>query len=73
MTVSQSKQVENAGTEAVKILRLEKLKNGHPFLISSKDLPERRSYLEYPDGSIQIVEISENSRKFITVRVLSKK
>ena len=72
MTTPESKQIEQAGTEAVKKLRLENLKNGHPFMINSNDLPDRQCYYEYPDGSITLVSMSENGREFILIRVLSK-
>jgi hypothetical protein len=72
MTTLQGKQMENAGTEAVKRLRLENLQNGHPFMINSKDLPKRQSYLEYPDGVIKLVTLSTSGTEFITIRVLSK-
>lgn len=72
MTTLQSQKMENAGTEAVKKLRLENLQKGFPFMINSKDLPKRQSYLEYPDGSIKLVTLSENGMDFITIRVLSK-
>jgi len=73
MTTPESKQMEQAGTEAVKKLRLEKLKNGHPFMINSKDLPKRQSYLEYPDGVIKLVALSETSMEFVIIKVLTKK
>ena len=71
MTAIQYKQLENAGTEAVKKLRLDNLRNGHPFMINAKDLPNRQSYLEYPDGSMHLVELSASGMEFISIRVLS--
>jgi hypothetical protein len=72
MTTQESKQMEQAGTEAVKKLRLGKLQMGFPFMINSKELPKRQSYLEYPDGAIKLVTLAENGTEFITIRTLSK-
>jgi len=72
MTTPESKQMEQAGTEAVKKLRLENLKNGYPFMINSNDLPDTQCYYEYPDGSIKLFSLPENKREFILIRVLSK-
>jgi len=47
--------IEKVGNEAVQKLRLRKLRDGHPFMINSKDLRSNQCYLEYPDGSIQLV------------------
>jgi hypothetical protein len=62
--------IERIGTNAVKKLRDSKLAAGVPFMINSKDLPSKQSYLEYPDHSIQIVTVSVDAHSFITVRVL---
>ena len=59
------------GTEAVKKLRLQKLINGHPFMINSNDLISNQCYLEYPDGSIKLVTIKKNARDFNIIRELS--
>ena len=63
--------LEQTGTEAVKRLRKRKLASGKPFMINSKDLPVKQSYLEYPDHTISIVAVGPDSRSFITVRKLS--
>jgi len=73
MTANDVKNMEKAAAEAIRKLRLEKLNSGHPFLIFAEELPAGQSYLEYPDGTIHIVAIDENSRKFITVKKLSTK
>lgn len=65
-------EVEEAGTIAVKKLRIQKLHDGIPFMINSKELPEGQCYLEYPDGSIQLVTIVSGGRDFIPVRTLTK-
>jgi hydrogenase maturation factor HypF (carbamoyltransferase family) len=63
--------IEKTGTDAVKRLRKRKLESGKPFMINSKDLPVKQSYLEYPDKTINVVSIASDSRSFITVRKLS--
>lgn len=59
------------GTDAVKELRLEKLRNGHPFMINSRDLEPRQCYLEFPDGVIQLAYLEKNARDFTIIRKLS--
>lgn len=66
-------QVEEVGTIAVKKLRIQKLNDGIPFMINSGELPDGQCYLEYPDGSIQLVSIVPGGRDFIPVRTLTKK
>jgi hypothetical protein len=63
--------IQKTGTDAVKRLRKRKLESGKPFMINSKELPVKQSYLEYPDKTINIVSIGSDSRSFITVRKLS--
>ncbi len=63
--------IENKGTTAVKRLRSEKLAKGLPFMINSKELPSSQCYLEYPNGSIQLVALSKNARDFDVIRELS--
>lgn len=65
------KEKERAGTEAVRRLRLRRLKHGKPFMINSKDLPGRQCYLEYPNGQINLVTISDSNRDFHILRELS--
>jgi hypothetical protein len=71
--MTQMLEIEKAGTEAVKRLRLKKLKSGFPFMINSNDLPINECYLEYPDGSIVLVSIQDSARDFTLIRSLSKK
>ncbi len=59
------------GTAAVKRLRSQKLAKGLPFMINSKELPSTQCYLEYPNGSIQLVTLSKNVRDFDVIRELS--
>jgi hypothetical protein len=70
-TMSDLEVLENIGTAAVMQLRKNELAAGNPFMIYSKGLPPVHGYLEYPDGSIDIVTIAPNARSFVTVRKLS--
>lgn len=63
--------IENAGTVAVKKMRLEKLRKGIPFMINSRALPSQQCYLEYPDGSIKLVQLSTDKKEFTIIRQLS--
>ena len=68
MTALQN--IEQIGSEAVKKLRLQKLRNGHPFMINSKDLPSDQCYLEFPDGSIKLVQLKNSAKDFTILRTL---
>jgi hypothetical protein len=63
--------LEQTGTNAVKQLRERKLSAGKPFMINTKELPVKQSYLEYPDHTISIVTMADDLRSFITLRKLS--
>ena len=63
--------IEKVGNEAVQKLRLQKLRSGHPFMINAEDLEPNECYLEYPDGSIQLVFLKNAAREFTVVRTLS--
>jgi len=69
MTIFQA--IEKIGGQAVRELRVQKLKSGHPFMINSKDLPSNQCYLEFPDGSIQLVYLENAAREFTVIRTLS--
>jgi hydrogenase maturation factor HypF (carbamoyltransferase family) len=69
MTALQT--IEKIGNEAVQKLRLQKLRSGHPFMINSKDLEPNQCYLEYPDGSIQLVFLKNAAKAFTVIRTLS--
>jgi hypothetical protein len=60
-----------AGTNAVKKLRLNKLRDGNPFMINSRELPAGQCYLEYPSGSIVLATLSRSGKDFDIVRELS--
>lgn len=69
--MKQLQEIERTGNAAVRKLRLNKLKKGLPFMINSKDLPRYQCYLEYPDGSIELVSITKEAREFTFIRQLS--
>jgi hypothetical protein len=69
MTTLQS--IEQVGNEAVRKLRLQKLKNGFPFMINSRELESNQCYLEYPDGNIQLVYLKKAAMDFTPIRTLS--
>ena len=69
--MSTLQNIERKGTAAVKRLRRQKLAKGLPFMINSKELPSHQCYLEYPDGSIQLVALAENKQDFDLIRQLS--
>ena len=64
--------IEQKGTEAVRQLRWQKLQNGRPFMITSRDLPPRQCYLEYPDGKIELVELPIHAVNFKVIRILTE-
>ena len=70
--MKQLQEIERTGNAAVKKLRMNKLKKGHPFMINSKDLPSYQCYLEYPNGSIVLVSITKAARDFTIIRQLSQ-
>lgn len=69
MTALQT--IEQIGNEAVRKLRLQKLRNGRPFMINSKDLPTDQCYLEFPDGIIKLVQLKHSAKDFTVLRILS--
>ncbi|MGN6437000.1 MAG: hypothetical protein ACTHMM_10725 [Agriterribacter sp.] len=60
------------GTNAVLKLREQKLKNGLPFMINTKELASNQYYLEYPNGSIKLISIIPSSQNINIVRELTK-
>jgi len=69
MTALQT--IQQIGNKAVQKLRLQKLRNGHPFMINSKELEPNQCYLEYPDGTIQLVYLKNAAKDFTVIRKLS--
>lgn len=39
-------------------------------MINSKDLPSNQCYLEYPDGTVQLVYLKNAAREFTVIRTL---
>jgi len=69
--MAELKTMEEKGTRAVRKLRLQKLKSGFPFMINSKELLSNQCYLEYPNGTINLVTFKTNARDFNVIRKLS--
>jgi hypothetical protein len=63
--------IRKTGDEAVKKLRLQKLRSGYPFMINSSELESNHCYLEYPDGTIMLVYLENSARDFKVVRELT--
>lgn len=61
----------DVAVNAVRRLRINKLRNGHPFLIYSRDLPSRYAYLEYPEGHIVLVTVKSGEHDFTSIRELT--
>lgn len=71
--MSDIASLERAGTNAVKRLRVSKLRHGNPFMINSKELPADQCYLEFPDGKIVLVIHSRSTLDFTPLRELSNR
>ncbi|MDQ6902189.1 MAG: hypothetical protein M3139_04140 [Bacteroidota bacterium] len=54
----------------IKSLRREKLSSGIPFMINSDQLPSHQCYMEYPDGSIKVVEANSKEGDFKIIEEL---
>ncbi len=65
------KQLERRAVEEVRKLRVRKLKNGMPFMINSSELPSTQCYLEYPNGTINIVTICHKNYDFKVIKELT--
>lgn len=62
-----------AATKAIKELRKKKLSQGLTFMINSDILDSSQCYLEYPDGTIRIVEADTKQHDFQIVYELTKR
>jgi hypothetical protein len=71
MLMTALQTIEKMGNDAVQKLRLQKLRSGYPFMINSKDLEPNQCYLEYPDGTIQLVFLKNAAMEFTMIRILS--
>jgi hypothetical protein len=60
--MAQIQEIERTGTTAVKRLHIRKPRNGHSFMINSKDLPGKQCYLEHPNGTIVLATIKKSAR-----------
>jgi hypothetical protein len=58
-------EIEKRAQIAVNKLRKETLQKGESFMIYNKDLPKRRYYMEYPDGTMKIVTASYKLKEFV--------
>ncbi len=67
------KQLEQSGLMALQLLRKSKLEQGHPFMINSGKLPLGQCYLEFPNGTIQLVTLTPAKMDFEVIRELSSK
>jgi hypothetical protein len=65
--------MEGRASTAVKVLRKQKLMNGFHFMINCNELPSNQCYLEYPNGSIQLVCLSKMGHDFDFIRELDLK
>lgn len=69
--MSELELLEDIATSAVLRLRTETLNAGQPFMINIADLPKDQCYLEFPNGSIQLVFFEKNKNDFSTIKQLS--
>ncbi|MEY4539760.1 MAG: hypothetical protein RLZZ306_1517 [Bacteroidota bacterium] len=59
--------------QSILTLRKQKHLAGFPFMIDdSEELPSNQAYMEYADGTIEIVEFSTDYRDYFSVRKLTK-
>lgn len=63
--------IQKKGVLAIQQLRKNKLEQGLPFMINSLSLPTGQCYLEYPNGLIQIVTISNSNNDFKVLSTMS--
>jgi hypothetical protein len=62
-----AKKLEKSASGAIKLLRRKKFEQGLPFMINSDMLDSDQCFLEYPDGSIKIVEADPEKCDFRVV------
>ena len=70
--MSELEVLEAIATTAVQRLRTETLTAGQPFMINMNNLPENQCYLEYQDGSIELVNFIKGKNEFSFVKELSE-
>lgn len=66
-----ARNLEQSANKAIQILRKKKLQQGLPFMINSDILESNQCFLEYPDGSLKIVEADSRGLDFRVVMDLS--
>lgn len=57
--------------EAVKKLRLEKFAQKQPFRINDNQLPSRKFYLEFKDGSIHLARLQPDNKTHYVEKILN--
>jgi len=55
----------------IKVLRDSIFKTKQPFVINDDKIPNRKHYLEFPDGKIQLVRLPADSKDFIVEKELN--
>jgi hypothetical protein len=60
-------------SDFIKRLRIENFRKGYHFLISDPSLPTGQTYVEYPDGHINIEYLIDSTHHFEIVKQLDKK
>lgn len=65
-----AKKMEQSARRKIRQLRKQKLEQGLPFMIGSEELPAQQCYLEFPDGSIKIVEAGARNSDFKIIEEL---
>lgn len=69
ITYNFDKRIE----QSILSLRKQKHQAGFPFMIDdSETLSSNQAYMEYADGSIEVVEFSKDYRDYFTVKKLNK-
>ena len=63
-------EIVTLGTNAVKKLRISRLKRGDFFMINVNSLPDDQCYLEFPGGSIKLAIYESGAKNFTIVREL---
>lgn len=60
-------------SDFIKRLRIENFRKGYHFLIGDPSLPTGQTYVEYPDGRINIEYLIDSTCCFEIVKQLNKK
>ncbi|MFN8290247.1 MAG: hypothetical protein U0U70_08325 [Chitinophagaceae bacterium] len=63
--------MEQIAREAIRALRLQKLRGGQPFMINANDHEPGTCWLEYPDGHIHLVRLNAFRTDFETITKMS--